>query len=355
MPRDLPLVLHTMAADLAEQALDAMFDDQFAENGTFITRLIKGRPYVYYQGYRPGHADGAKRSSIYVGSADDQAIAERVQRFQRLKTGRRATGQIVNALVSMGLPRPPVAMGRVIEALAKGGVFRLRGVLVGTAAYQTYPALLGQMLDQTAAITQDVDIAQFRSISIAVEDESAPIVDMLSRVDPTFRPVPHVSGAAASTAWRNDSGFRVDILTPNRASDDLTGKPMQLPALPGAAGEPLRFLDYLIYQPLRGIVLHGPGIAVNVPQPARYAAHKLIIAGRRLTDAAGQAKARKDIVQAGELIQALAAISQHDVLRDALEEACGRGPAWREGIAGGTSRLTPAARDIVEAVSTLGG
>ncbi|WP_204323331.1 GSU2403 family nucleotidyltransferase fold protein, partial [Streptococcus pneumoniae] len=41
------------------------------------------------------------------------------------------------------MPRPPVVIGRIIEALAKAGVFRLRSVLIGTAAYQTYPAVLG--------------------------------------------------------------------------------------------------------------------------------------------------------------------------------------------------------------------
>jgi Nucleotidyltransferase len=68
----------------------------------------------------------------------------------------------------------------------------------------------------------------------------------------------------------------------------IKGKgPIPLPALQGTAGEPLRFLDCLIYQQYRGIVLHGLGIAVNVPQPARFAIHKLVIAGMRLTDAAG--------------------------------------------------------------------
>jgi hypothetical protein len=354
MPRDLPLVLHTMAADLADHALDAMFDEQFAENGTFTKRLIKGRAYFYYQGYKKGVTDTNKRSSVYVGPADDLAIAERVRRFKSIKTQRKATGQIVSALVNMGLPRPSIVMGRVIEALAKAGVFRLRGVLVGTAAYQTYTILLGQILDQTAAITQDVDIAQFHSVSVAVEDETPPIGEVLAKVDPTFRPVPHVSGAALSTAWRSDNGFRVDVLTPNRASDDFVGQPMRLPALQGAAGEPLRFLDYLIYQPYRGIVLHGPGIAVNVPQPARFAIHKLIIAGRRLTDAAGQAKSRKDIVQAGELIQALLAASQRDVLAYALEEACKRGSAWREGVHSGAARLTPSARDCLQSCGVEG-
>jgi len=50
----------------------------------------------------------------------------------------------------------------------------------------------------------------------------------------------------------------------------------------------------------------GPrsGVLVNVPQPVRYAIHKLIVATRRIPSAA--AKARKDIEQAAALIRVLA-------------------------------------------------
>ena len=348
MPSDLPLVLHTMAADLIERSLDAMFTEQFPENGSFLLRTVRGRGYWYYQGYKPGLTHQAKRSSIYVGPAHDPAIRARVESFEAIKASRKATSQIVNALVSSGLPRPPIAMGRIIEALAKGGVFRVRGVLVGSAAYQTYPLLLGQRLDQTAAITNDVDIAQFRAISIAVDDEAEHLGDILQRVDPSFAPVPHVSGGTASTAWQNSAKFRIDVLVPNQGSDELTGHPVRLPALPGTAGEPLRFLDYLIHQPVRSVVLHGPGIAVNVPQPAKFAIHKLIISGRRPADATGQAKARKDVLQASELILALQAASQSDAVEEVLAEACLRGPAWRKGIRHGSARLPAPSRELLD-------
>ncbi|MFX5578769.1 hypothetical protein ABTD84_20145, partial [Acinetobacter baumannii] len=85
-------------------------------------------------GYRKGHKGDAKdkRYSRYVGPADDPAIASRIQRFQEIKSARKETASIVNALIGAGMPRPPVVMGRIIEALAKAGVFRLRSVLIGT-------------------------------------------------------------------------------------------------------------------------------------------------------------------------------------------------------------------------------
>ncbi|NHK27197.1 hypothetical protein FF098_004690 [Parvularcula flava] len=44
---------------------------------------------------------------------------------------------IIRALKAAGLPEPDGLTGAIIEALAAAGVFRLRGVLVGTVAFQT--------------------------------------------------------------------------------------------------------------------------------------------------------------------------------------------------------------------------
>ena len=44
---------------------------------------------------------------------------------------------------------------------------------------------------------------------------------------------------------------------------------------------PLRFLDYLIEHPAQAVLLTGSGLLVHVPDPARFAFHKLWIAKRR--------------------------------------------------------------------------
>jgi hypothetical protein len=73
--------------------------------------------------------------------------------------------------------------------------------------------------------------------------------------------------------------------------------PSPMPALGGTSAENLRFLDFLIYEPVRTVLLHREGVSVNVPAPERYAVHKLIVASRRLTDALGRAKRDKDLLQ----------------------------------------------------------
>ena len=47
----LSLAHQTLYAELQQQVLDAAFDEQFPENGTFVTRIRKGRNYWYYEGY----------------------------------------------------------------------------------------------------------------------------------------------------------------------------------------------------------------------------------------------------------------------------------------------------------------
>lgn len=356
MLRPLSLAQHTLFADLIEQTLDDMFDDQFPENGSFVVRTVDPkegprRQYWYYQGYRPaaGPHDEAQRYSRYVGPVEDAALSERVARFKEIKAARAERKSTVEALVGAGMPRPQIIMGRIVEALAKAGLFRLRGVMVGTAAYQTYSGVLGVRLSKASAITSDVDVAQFASISEKVEDRIPDVLEVLRGVDPSFAPAPHLEDRARPTIFQNAGRFRVDLLTAHRGSDEQMSRPIAMPALGGAAAQPLRFLDFLIHQPVRSVVLHGPGVAVSVPAPERYAVHKLMIQGRRAASTDSQIKARKDVAQAGELIDAIAIAGREHALKDALTEAWERGPQWRSLLLNGIQKLPEPTRAIIDA------
>ena len=96
-----------------------------------------------------------------------------------------------------GLIAPDRFTGTVVEALASAGLFRLRGILVGTVAFQCYAAHLGIRLPMAAILTGDTDLAQDYAISSEIEDSIPPIVHLLQSIDPSFRAVPHVSGSPA--------------------------------------------------------------------------------------------------------------------------------------------------------------
>jgi hypothetical protein len=323
-----PLTYTTLYAELAQRALDASFTSEFSTDGRFITQESRGRRYWYFD-----MASGAAKKRLYVGPVDDPEISKRVDDFKHLKADVRARRKLVSTLVREAyLPRPEQKSGEVVQALAEAGFFRLRGVLVGTVAYQCYPALLGVRLPDTMMQTADADFAQFHAISSEVDDSVEPLLDKLRTVDPTFRPIPHQADGRYTTQLVSTDGYRVDFLTPNTGSNDHQGQPANMPALGGLAAEPLRFLDFLLHLPERAVVLHGAGIPVLVPAPERFAVHKLIVATRRQSDRNGVLKSDKDRAQALHLMQAMLETRRTDALADVFMEAWDRGEAWRHAI-----------------------
>lgn len=328
------LILQTTYAELLDRCANAAFSEAFTAQGTFVAKTVKGRRYWYFQA---GSSDG--RTQRYVGPETPELL-ERIGRHKELRDDIRERRALVSTLVrSFGIPRPVPDTGNIIAALATAGVFRLRGVLVGTVAFQTYQAMLGVRLPAAPVQTGDVDIAQFKTVSVAVEDNTPPVLDVLKEVDKTFRPVPHVVDGRRVASYTAKGGMRVDFLTPNEGED--TGEPQSLPALQTDA-QPLRFLDYLIYEPEPAVIMHHAGIYVHVPAPARFAVHKLILSRRRRE---GEAKRGKDIKQAEALLRALADIRPHD-LKEAWDEARKRGPKWRQLLDEGLSDVPGYTRDL---------
>jgi hypothetical protein len=112
-----------------------------------------------------------------------------------------------------------------------------------------------------------------------------------------------------------------------------------MPALGGASADPLHFLDFLIRDPVRKMLLHRSGVPVVVPDPSRYAVHKLIVASRRHTDGQGLVKRNKDIRQAGLLFDALLQTRQSAELALVYNKAWERGSAWQDAIRTGAGML----------------
>ncbi|KSV62399.1 hypothetical protein N185_08285 [Sinorhizobium sp. GW3] len=327
----------TMLAELGQRLLDAAWTADFPPEGRFTPVTVKARRYWYFD-IPNGHGGRTRR---YVGSADDLEISQRVANFLAQRDDLRARRRLVGTLTREGgMIAPDKMSGDVVEALANGGLFRLCGVLIGNVAFQCFAGVLGVRLPMAAVLTGDTDIAQDYAIGHEVEDSLPPIVNLLQSIDPTFRPVPHRSGAAASSAFVSGSGYRVEFLTPNRGSDDYVDHPAKMPVLGGAGADPLRFLDFLIRDPIRTILLHKSGVPVTVPAPERYAIHKLIVASRGRTDGHSALKRDKDVRQAALLFEALQQSRRTSDLALVYNEAWDRGAGWQEGIRAGAGMLT---------------
>jgi hypothetical protein len=328
------LMMQTTYAELVQRCAATAFQDAFAEDGAFVSKEIKGNRYWYFQ---QSSNDG--RVQKYVGPETPELL-EKISNHKQARNDERERRALVSTLVrTYGLPRPIPEFGSIIAALAKAGVFRLHGVLVGTAAYQTYSAMLGTKLPISIQQTGDVDIAQFEYVSVAVGDKTPPVLEVLKEVDETFRPVPHAHHERNVTSYRTSGGLGVDFLTPNEGPD--TDVPKRLPALQTDA-EPLRFLDYLIREPESAVILHEAGVYVLVPAPERYAVHKLVVSRRRR---AGAAKQQKDIQQSAALLDLLAQKRPYE-LKTAWKQGYARGrKTWRQLLGEGLGQLPAAVRD----------
>jgi hypothetical protein len=327
------LVLQTVYSELLERCASAAFGDAFSSDGAFISKAVKGRTYWYFQS-----SSGGGRKQKYVGPETPELLKQ-IAEHKEIRKDEGERKQLVSTLIrSFGMARPVPEIGEIVAALAKAGVFRLRGVLVGTIAYQTYSGMLGVKLPSPALQTGDVDIAQFKTISIGVEDSTPPVLDVLKEVDKTFRPIPSLHKQKVAT-YEARSGLRVDFLTPTEGRD--TDEPQLLPSF-NTGALPLRFLDYLIHDPEPAVVLHGSGIYVSVPAPQRYAFHKLIVSRRR-TGASG--KSDKDLQQADALLRVLTKKRPYEI-RSAWEEAIRRGSEWSKLIFEGMTFLSSITRDM---------
>ncbi|WP_179698698.1 GSU2403 family nucleotidyltransferase fold protein [Methylobacterium sp.] len=358
MPQPLSLAQHTLFADLLEQGFEDLFDPDFPENGSFLVRERTSRAgvirsYAYYQGYRSaaGRQDRGRRYSRYVGPTDDPAIGERIARFKRIKAVRAERSSTVDALVGAGMPRPRRAVGRMVEELARAGLFPSRAVLIGAAAYQTYSGVLGVRLSKALSAINDDGFSRTNQFAVYLKGPVPGGFSGLYGVAPSLAPAPGNKDDADAASSQSKGQFHLGFLT---AHHDGDGHPPELVATPELliAGRPAQLLDFLTDQPVRSIVLHGPGIAVTVPSPERYTVHALIVHGQQGTGVYDQVRTTSNLARATELIEALDLVGRKHALERMFAEAWEREPNWRTHLLNSLSALPEAPGTILKAQAT---
>ncbi|MDU0341725.1 GSU2403 family nucleotidyltransferase fold protein [Bosea rubneri] len=303
----IPLNIQTLYADLQQQVAMASQDE-----ATVVATTVAGIRYLRLQRWV-----GASRTVEHLGRADDPEVLARADTARAEMARRQERRRLVSALRRL-IPGPTNALGRVADAVAHAGLFRRGAVLVGTAAYQCYPPLLGMVLPSATVMTQDLDLAT-ADLALDAEIAGDSMLAILQRAEASFAALPGLDPKAPPSRFRDRQGFVVDLLTPQRRRSDRD--PMPLKAL-AAGATPLQHLDWLIEDPVSAVALHGAGVAVVLPRPARFAVHKLILAQKR--GAHEPAKARKDLAQAAALVEALRVAAPFE-LDDAIEDARSRG------------------------------
>ena len=219
--------------------------------------------------------------------------------------------------------RTDAPSAKVLSGLASAGVFRLGAVLVGTHAYIALGNVLGVRW-KSGLRTQDIDLAAARTLHVVVPQTETDLPMALDALNMGFLPVPGLNPKSPQTSFKvRGQALRVDLLTPARGARD--GRPVPIPRLKAAA-QPLELLDYLLESPIAIPLVNGGATLVNVPDPARFALHKLIVSARR--PVVEQTKAGKDRQQAAELIEVLYEDRRGD-LSLAVAALMKRPAAWR--------------------------
>lgn len=332
----LPVSLQTLYADIVDRSWAGSYAELIEAGGSPYPQTINGKVFWYL---KMPMVNGVRKKDLYLGP-DSPEVQQRLSDHADLKAIRQDRQSMIRSLRAARLPAPDPLSGKVMSTLAEAGAFRLRAVVIGSAAFQTYSPMLGVRFDNTAGQTGDLDIAQFHSISIAVDDAlEQDLLTTLQTADPRFRAIPSPMDGRRTLKYAIQVGsqqeFGVDLLCPLRGPD--RGQITSLKALKGDA-QLLRYLDFLIYGEVNAVALYGLGVPINVPSPERYAVHKLIVSRMRIQTAQSQAKARKDIRQAEALLEVLLEDRPFD-LEQVWNEALLRGPSWREKLHEGKALL----------------
>jgi len=307
----LPETVQTLYAELLDQLRAAEADR--VTGGSFVAKEIRGRRYWYLQ-----RSEGGNKRQIYLGAESPallQQIGKATEQRKSIAEDEAARRDLVAMLAAGGMHRESAAVGTVLRVLAEAGVFRSGGVLVGTQAFSCIANSLGVVFEKESLRTADIDIAHDATLPIGIEArrEDADLLQRLRIAESKFFAVPQLDPREPSTSFKvRGRDLRVDFLTPARSRKSKQ-KPVVLAHL-GVAAQPLEGLDYLIADPIDAAVIAGGGVHVNVPDPARFAFHKLWVATQR--SVAESAKSRKDVRQATQLLTVLRA--DH---RDAVDRA----------------------------------
>lgn len=326
---ELSLGAQTAYAELLEQTQALEMRHHLGQlTGSFQRKRLKGRDYWYFA-WRD--LDGGVRFA-YVGP-DGARVQRLIARFQSDKGA--SLEPRARAAIALGCAPLPARHYRIVRRLGDYGFFRAGGLLVGTHAFVALGNLLGVRWGG-ADRTLDVDFAHAgRNVSVALPASvRVDVHQALVSLELGLLPIAQFGGEVGAQ-YRNprDPELRLDFVTPGHRGG---ARPVKVPHL-NVALQPLKFMEYALEGVTQGAVFAAEGATVvNLPAPARYAVHKLIVHGER--PVRERAKAAKDLHQAACLAEYFLGQRPREfnaAWRDALE----RGPGWRKRARQGRAAL----------------
>jgi hypothetical protein len=291
----------TLYADLMQKVLDSAIVT--LAGGSFTSKMIGDTRYWYYQ-----LRTLTGQTQKYLGKETpelleliEKAKQDRASASAILNERRRLVSMLIAGGASAEKGRPAKILGKMSDA----GLFASGGVLVGSFAFGCYGNVLGVHMEQGLSRTEDMDFSVTREMNIGfVRNLKQDLVE----AEPSLVTPPQINPRIVPFEMRAPDGFKIEFLTTRPSTGFRTGtgvhdkSPVLIERL-GVHAQPLEYMDYLLDQTQAVVILNGAGILVAIPQPARYAAHKLAVS--QLRETGSQPKIKKDINQACALMRVL--------------------------------------------------
>ncbi|PIE01498.1 MAG: hypothetical protein CSA81_11245 [Acidobacteria bacterium] len=263
--------------------------------GAFVSKHIKGQTYWYFQ-----TSIGTRKTQTYLG----KETPEMMNQINRIKANwskaepayRERQKQVAMIRAGGGIV-PTTGEAKILELLEQLSVFDSGGVLIGTQAFTIYGNMLGVHWNTAYSRTSDIDIADD-----AMKVGIAHIGDLETRLKNSeldLQPILNLQNQPSSSFHFQKEQIHLEFLTPMYGPERTPIMTANLKIR--ATG--LRFLDFLLEETEPAVVIAKSGILVSVPNPGRFAIHKLVVSERRR--AFEWNKAKKDRIQAQLLIEHL--------------------------------------------------
>ncbi len=314
-------------------------------NISFKSKKVAGKRYWYLY-----ISLGVRRSEHYLGEETTELldkIDEERGLWESTEDDRVTRNRLVAMLLAGGATATPNNEGKVLSLLERSGVFLAGGVVVGTLAFRAYANMLG-IVWHSELQTRDIDLASDNKYPIVVPRSKKPIdlSNIILNSGMGFIEVPALNRKSPSTKFRiRGQELAVELLTPMRGRD--TTKPVRIYGL-GAFAEPVRFLDYLLEDIQPATLLYKHGIFINVPAPARFAFHKLVVSQRRRAGAVE--KIMRDLAQAEQLFEVLIEGRPGDLIL-AYEAAEEMGEKFIQQLTMGMESINPKVSESVKMIT----
>lgn len=261
-----------------------------------IVEHNRGNAVYYYRQFMD--AEGKRQQLTLGGPKGDAEADERVAAVAAQIEQAKDLISRIRELAKLGFQIADNKTYATMAVLYNHGLFQAGAVLVGSHAYAVLLNSLG--IKAIAYETEDIDIARARQLALQ-NLPSGGLLDILRETGIDFVPVPPFNRGDPPTSFKQagKTRFHVDLLVPSK---DDTFPTVAVPEL-GAHASGMPYLAYLLGQSHMGTLISRHGaVPVRVPDPARFAIHKILVSRLRTNMLI---KSQKDVQQACVLLAML--------------------------------------------------